>query len=80
MANLVLYHYEECSFCILVRDFMRKEGIRIPLKDILQNPKAREELIRIGGKPQVPCLAIDNKALYESSDIIEWLKKNYKAA
>lgn len=33
---------------------------------------------KIGGKTQVPCLVIDGKPLYESLDIIEWLKTNYK--
>ena len=36
------------------------------------------DLIRIGGMMQTPCLMIDGKAMYESDDIIEWLKENYK--
>ncbi len=48
------------------------------MRDTHENPVYRDELIKIGGKPQVPCLVIDGKALYESSDIIEWLKKNHK--
>ncbi len=48
------------------------------MKDIHQDPSAREELIKIGGKSQVPCLIIDGKTLYESWDIIEWLKKNFE--
>ena len=48
------------------------------MKDTHANPLYREELIKIGGKTQVPCLVIDGKALYESLDIIEWFKKNYK--
>ena len=48
------------------------------MKDTHENPAYRDELIKIGGKPQIPCLVIDGKALYESLDIIEWFKKNYK--
>lgn len=29
-----------------------------------------------GGKHQVPCLFIDGKPLYESSDIIAWFEQN----
>ena len=29
-----------------------------------------------GGKRQVPCLFIDGKPLYESSDIIAWFEQN----
>ncbi len=80
MPRLELYHYEGCSYCTRVRDYMKKNGIAIPLKDIHANPAYREELIGIGGKAQVPCLVIDGKALYESLDIIEWLKRNWKAS
>ena len=37
----------------------------------------RLELIRVGGKQQVPCLFIDVKPMYESLDIVEWLR-DYK--
>ncbi len=48
------------------------------MKDTMKDPAARAELAKIGGKTQVPCLVIDGKPLYESLDIIEWLKTNYK--
>ena len=57
---------------------MKKHGIEVSLKDTQQDSLAREELVKIGGKSQVPCLVIDGKVLYESLDIIEWLKKNWK--
>ena len=67
-----------CPYCQRVRDFLAKEEIAVPMKDTHQDPASREELIKIGGKPQVPCLVIDGIALYESLDIIEWFKRNYK--
>lgn len=57
---------------------MGQAGISVPMKDTHEHPAFREELIKIGGKSQVPCLVIDGKALYESNDIIEWLSKNWK--
>mgnify|MGYP001604479589 CR=1 FL=1 len=74
--ELTLYHFFGCPYCQRVRDYLAKEGIGVPLKDIHQNPAWREELVKIGGKSQVPCLAIDGTALYESLDIIEWFKNN----
>ena len=62
------------DFDALLR-FMQRRNITIPLKDTT-DPENREELIRIGGKGQVPCLVIDGKALYESMDIIAWLDQN----
>ncbi len=78
MPKLTLYHFDGCPYCARVRQFMTEQKIVVPMKDTHKDPQAREELIRIGGKPQVPCLVIDGKALYESLDIIEWLKKNFK--
>ena len=56
-----------------VTNIMQQSGITIPMKDTNVDPRNREELVKIGGKGQVPCLVIDGKALYESNDIIEWL-------
>ncbi len=78
MSTLTLYHFLGCPYCQRVRDFLGKKGISVPMKDIHENPLWRDELIKIGAKPQVPCLVIDGKALYESLNIIEWFKKNYK--
>lgn len=44
--------------------------------DIYVDSKNEEELIRLGGKDQVPMLLIDGEPLYESDDIIEWFKNN----
>jgi len=77
MTTLTLYHFMGCPYCQRVRDYLAKENITVPMKDTHENPAYRDELIKIGGKPQVPCLVIEEQALYESLDIIEWFKKNY---
>ena len=56
---------------------MKQNNIVVPLKD-RTNPAVRDELIKIGGKTQTPCLVIDGKTLYESDAIIKWLKENWK--
>ena len=76
--QITLYHFVGCPYCQRVKDHLAKEGISVPMKDIHEDPSYREELAKIGGKGQVPCLVVDAKALYESLDIIEWFKKNYK--
>ena len=78
MSQLTLYHFEGCPYCTRVQNYLTQNHISIPLKDIHQNPAYRDELIRIGGKSQVPCLVIDGKALYESLEIIDWLRKNWR--
>lgn len=75
MHNLTLYYMPMCPFCIKVLNFLKKKGLSVLLKDISTNDQYEQELIKIGGKGQVPCLIIDGKALYESDDIIEWFER-----
>ena len=78
MAEYTLYIKETCPFCVKVLRFMQSAGIELPQKSTL-DPAIKAELTAIGGKPQVPCLVIDGKALYESDDIIAYLKANFPA-
>lgn len=78
MPQLTLYHFMSCAYCQKVRTYMQQAGITIPMKDTSMDRGAREELVKIGGKSQVPCLVIDGKAMYESDDIIAWLRTSYK--
>lgn len=74
--SYTLYTMSTCPFCRRVESFMKQHGIDLPCKDILTETGARDELISIGGKGQVPCLVIDGKALYESADIIAYMGRN----
>ena len=74
-----LYYFASCPYCLMVRAVMWWYGIRMPLKDILFHADNRAELIRGGGKAQVPCLRIETEKgevswMYESIDIIRYLK------
>lgn len=74
--ELELFMKPTCPYCIKVMNFMSENNITIPLRDIVADESAAETLVTVGGKRQVPCLFIDGKPLYESSDIIEWLRDN----
>ena len=73
---LVLYVMTGCPYCIKVKRFLADNGVTIPDRDISTAPVAEQTLIAVGGKRQVPCLFIDGKPLYESSDIIAWVQEN----
>ena len=74
--QLVLYYFTECPYCQRVLQVIRDHQISgIETRNIRENPVNKETLIQIGGKSQVPCLVIDGVPLYESNDIINWLKK-----
>ncbi|MDW8305527.1 MAG: glutathione S-transferase N-terminal domain-containing protein [Leptospiraceae bacterium] len=76
MKDLVLYYYEECPYCQRVLRYLEEKNIKLKMKNTRRDNAAREELLRLGGKTQVPCLMIDGEPLYESLDIIDWLEKN----
>lgn len=82
-----LYHYQACPFCALTRKAIKhleketKKAV-VEQRDIVKQPKFRKELIQGGGKPQVPCLKIEDSSgavqwLYESREIIKYLQLNY---
>ena len=79
--KLALYHFSTCPFCLRVRAAMKMMGVHVPLKDARGDDEARRELLEGGGRTQVPCLRIEDPEghvdwLYESADIIHWLKEN----
>ena len=72
---LDLFILETCPYCKKVTDFLDKESIKYNKIDI-NNKDSENSLIQIGGKRQVPFL-VDNERniqMYESDDIIEYLK------
>ncbi len=66
---------QECQFCNGC-DNIGGGRTDIEYHNIHKNEEDRQELIRVGGKQQVPCLFIDGKPMYESDDIVEWLRAN----
>lgn len=76
--HLVLYIRHSCPYCTKVTKYLKNEGKTIPTKDIGKDGQAAKDLINIGGKRQVPCLVINGQAMYESRDILCWLKANKK--
>ena len=82
-ANMSLYQLPACPFCVKVRRELKRQGVVIDLKNISQSETHRKELIEQGGKRTVPCLKIEQgdkvQWLYESSDIIDYLREKVAA-
>lgn len=73
-----LYVKNTCYYCQKVLDFVHTSKIDINVKDTISDPMAKEELLKLGGKRQVPFLFDPNKtSLYESDEIIKYLRSNY---
>ena len=81
-ANMAIYEYRACPFCMKTRRALRRLSLRIELRDALHDPQHKKDLLEQGGKTQVPCLRIstpdgDDTWMYESSDIIRFLEEKY---
>jgi glutathione S-transferase len=60
---------------------MKRQSINIDLKDAKRDGTARAELEAGGGRVKVPCLKISKDGedtwMYESSDIVNYLKQEF---
>ena len=75
--NLELYVGTMYPYCHLVRKEIEKQGRSdVEICNIDESAEHLNRLVRDGGKEQIPCLFIDGKPLYESQDIVKWLRKN----
>ena len=79
--TLSLFQYAACPFCVKVRRSMKRQSVNFELRDAKNNPQHRSELEAGGGKIKVPCLRIEKQGqvewMYESSDIVAYLEKEF---
>ena len=82
-ANMTLYQFNACPFCVKIRRQFRKYALNIELRDAENNVAYKNELISEGGKHKVPCLRIENEAknvtwLHDSKEISSFLQTELK--
>ncbi len=80
-AQLLLYHFPSCPYCLKVRWHIHKLNLSIELRDA-QRPQHHQALLQGGGMGQVPCLRIQKNPqqvewLYESDAIIRRLQQTF---
>jgi glutathione S-transferase len=80
MRRYKLYIEEYCPYCNKVRQALPQLGLSEEHDVEIKNRSAgnnREELLALGGSPQVPYLVDTktSKAMYESGDIIAYLQE-----
>ena len=81
-ANIELYQFFGCPFCIKSRRVIRRLNLNIVTRDA-QNRQGvyRAELLKETGKTQVPCLKITKgdkvEWMLETSQIIAYFEKRF---
>lgn len=84
-ANLALYQYKTCPFCMKVRQETRRLALPIAFVDAQLPGPARSELMAGGGQAKVPCLRITepggvHRWLYDSGQINVYLRERFPVA
>ena len=74
--NLELFYFEACPFCQIVLKEIDRLNVKVDYKNIFEDQASADRLIRDTGRKTTPCLYIDNRPMFESNDIVEWLEKN----
>ena len=81
--HLALYQFDACPFCVKVRRAMKRNSLKIELRDAKVEPH-RQTLLDGGGRVKVPCLRIEKEGevtwMYESNDIIQYLEQEIAQA
>jgi len=74
-----VYSWDRCPFCQKVLKAAAEmgllEGVDYVVVDGAPGTKGREVVEKRGGKAMVPFLVDGDTAMYESSDIIEYLRR-----
>ncbi len=79
---LVLYEFEACPFCRKVREALTELDLEAEIRPCPKGgARFRPEVVAQGGKAQFPYLQDPNnqRALYESGDIVRYLHSEYGA-
>lgn len=74
-----LYVYSECPYCNKVRAAFEEMGVDFEEVNAERGTPGSDELVRLGGRQQVPFLVHDDKVMYESNDIIEYAREHLSA-
>lgn len=74
--DLVLYKYDTCPYCRRVTRVLDAlaQQVDVRQRDLFLDRDARDTLFERTGRTTVPCLFIDDEPLFESQDIIAWLR------
>ena len=82
-ANMKLYQFYACPFCVRTRRAIHRLNLPIETRDAQGNQECRNELAAEGGEIKVPCLRIEEDGetrwMYESMDIIAYLEQRFGA-
>ena len=63
MPNVKVYSTSTCPYCVMAKEFLKKNNIQFEDINVGINPKAGQELIDKSGQMGVPVLDIDGQII-----------------
>nr|WP_208757792.1 glutathione S-transferase N-terminal domain-containing protein [Leptospira dzoumogneensis] len=73
-----LFQYDTCPYCAYVRSQFSEMGLKAgkdyELVEASRGTPGREEVLQLGGLSQVPFLVDGDIKMYESRDIVDYVK------
>ena len=76
--GIILYGRPSCPYCARVDRVIEELGVeeKITRRLTTYGSEWRTDLRKRTGSTQVPCLFIDGQPMFESLDIIDWMRTN----
>lgn len=76
--KLELFYSDYCPFCQMVLNEIKNLNLSgdIHKLNTQSDQNAAKKLLSTTGRRTVPCLFIEDEPMFESRDIIDWLKTN----
>lgn len=61
--RVAIYSTPTCSYCQMVKEYFKKNGIKYREYNVAVNERKRKEMKALSGQTGVPVITIDNKLL-----------------
>jgi len=74
--KVIVYSTPACPFCVLIKNFLKKNNIKFEEIDVSNDEKKKQEMIEKSGQMSVPVTEIDGRVIvgYKLDEIKEALK------
>jgi len=78
--KVIIYGTESCPWCHKAREFMKDHKVKFTNKNVGEDQKAAQEMIKKSGQQGVPVIDVDGEIIvgFDENKLRELLKLNHK--
>lgn len=63
MHKVMIYTTNSCPYCVMAKDFFKKNGVKYEEINVEENQEKAEEMVEKSGQMGVPVIDIDGKII-----------------